>query len=594
MKSETIYIKKYIIMKSKQVLSAKINTHFYQQLKSQIGKGKISEFVERTRTEKLAQKEQDRLERKMGVLNEKQLKQLAIGLHAVLELNCGMDSSKLHIIKFLASARINIKDLSLSFGHKILFDNLNFCWQNGDKITIVGDNGSGKSTLINLLAGKDYGQSGQINTCGKIGYLPQSFENFKNQSTLDHLIYASQSSQLIKLAEIPFKKRSDAWFQEFNSLGGNPLLKTFYKFGFTKEYFEREFFELSGGEKVKVHLSGLAHADTDILLLDEPTNHLDNKGCDWIENFIRRHQGIAIMVTHDRALINNTGSKIAELCPFTHKLIRFRGGHKFYLEQQKQNQERSQALLEKQEKNIAVLRKKQDALGYAASLQVKKKIKRLKKDMVDVSQARKIPHIVFNEKIKTNVNLSVINLAKHPLFAGISFNLGFQDRLVITGKNGAGKTTLFEIICGLREPDNGSISLSKNAAVGFLDQEQKYLDLEKTPIELIQGRSKIFSTQGAIIGHLKQFGLYYEHDFFSPLKDLSIGCRRKAQLAQMIAEGVDVLLLDEPTNHLDLMSLEQIENQLLSFPGLVIAVSHDRYFIKKIADKILHLEITTR
>lgn len=128
-----------------------------------------------------------------------------------------------------ASARIKIKDLSLSFGHKILFDNLNFCLQNGDKITIVGDNGSGKSTLINLLAGKDYGQSGQINMCGKIGYLPQSFEDFKNQSTLDHLIYASQNSQLIKLAETPFKKRSDAWFQEFNSLGGNALIKTFYK-----------------------------------------------------------------------------------------------------------------------------------------------------------------------------------------------------------------------------------------------------------------------------------------------------------------------------------------------------------------------------
>ncbi|CAI2181011.1 5287_t:CDS:2 [Funneliformis geosporum] len=461
------------------------------------------------------------------------------------------------------SIQINIKDLSLSFGHKILFDDLNFCLQNGDKITIVGDNGSGKSTLINLLAGKDYDQFGQIKVCGKIGYLPQSFEDFKNQSTLDHLIYASQNSQLIKLTQTPF----------------------------AKQYFERDFFELSGGEKVKVHLSGLVHADTDILLLDEPTNHLDNEGCDWIENFIRQHQGITIMVTHDRALINNTESKIVELCPFTHKLIRFRGGYKFYLEQQKQNQERSQALLEKQEKNITTLRKKQDTLGSTASLQVRKKIKRLKESMIDVSQVRKIPRIVFNEKIKTSVNLSATNLTKHPLFTGINFNLDSLDHLVITGKNGAGKTTLLEIIYGLREPDAGSISLSKNAVMGFLDQEQKYLDLEKTPIELIsQGNSKLFSTQGAIIGHLKRFGLFYEHDFFSPLKDLSIGCRHKAQLAQMIAEGANILLLDEPTNHLDLMSLEQIESQLLSFPGLVVAVSHDRYFIKKIADQILHLE----
>jgi ATP-binding cassette subfamily F protein 3 len=297
------------------------------------------------------------------------------------------------------------------------------------------------------------------------------------------------------------------------------------------------------------------------------------------------------MITHDRILINNTKSKIFELCPFSHKLISFRGGYKFYLEQQKQNRERAQTLLEKQEKEIKLLRKKQDTLGFAASLQVKKKIERLQKDMIEVFQFRKTPQIDFNEKFKSNVSLFVTKLAKSHLFAGINFTLGSKERLVITGKNGAGKTTLLEIIYGLQKSNNGLISISKNAVIGFLDQEQKHLDLEKTPIQIIESHNNKFLTRSSIIGYLKRFGLYYEHDFFSPLKDLSIGCRRKTQLAKIIAEGANILLLDEPTNHLDLVSLEQIEDQLLSFHGIVIAVSHDRYFIKKIATKILRLEL---
>jgi ATP-binding cassette subfamily F protein 3 len=161
--------------------------------------------------------------------------------------------------------------------------------------------------------------------------------------------------------------------------------------------------------------------------------------------------------------------------------------------------------------------------------------------------------------------------------------------LIITGKNGAGKTTLLEIIYNLQKLSFGLIRKSKNSIIGFLDQEQKHLDLEKTPVQTVESSNSRFSTKNSIIGHLKKFGLYREHDFFSPLKNLSIGCRRKTQLAKIIAEGANILLLDEPTNHLDLVSLEQIENQLLSFSGIVIAVSHDRYFIKKMATKILRL-----
>jgi len=490
---------------------------------------------------------------------------------------------------FHEAAQVNIDGLSLNFGGKTLFDNLDFRLQEGDKVTIVGDNGSGKSTLINLIAGKPYEYSGKIHTSGTIGHLPQTFEEFEDKPTLDHLVEVSQNSQLIELLSTPFSKRSASWFQNFNSLGGHSIIRIFHKLGLTESHLKRDFFSLSGGEKVKVHLSGLLYAEPNILLLDEPTNHLDSEGCNWIEHFIKHHRGIVVMVTHDRSLINNTGSRIAELCPFTQKLNHFRGGYKNYIEQQIQKQKRSEELFEKQQKNINTLKKKRDTLGYAASLQVKEKIERLKRDMAEVMPKRKAPKILFKQETKSSLFLDASNLVKRPLFSGIGFSLRNNDRLVITGKNGAGKTTLLEIIYGLRNPDLGSINISSKAKIGFLDQEQKYLDLSKTPVELIDSQSHHFSSQGAIVGHLRRFGLYYEHDFFTQLQDLSIGCRRKAQLAQMIAEDVDVLLLDEPTNHLDLMSLEQIEEQLLSFPGIIIAVSHDRYFIEKIATKTLKI-----
>lgn len=489
------------------------------------------------------------------------------------------------------STGIQIQDLHLNFSNKVIFNGLKLNLQNGDKVTIVGDNGSGKSTLIKLLSGNKLDTNGgKIIVKGKIAYLPQSFEGFKNQSTLDHIIDASQNPELRELIHIPFSERKKNWFQSFHSNGGNAIMQTFHKFGLTSDHLSRNFFDLSGGEKVKAHLSGLFHSNPEILLLDEPTNHLDKNGCASVEKFINDHSGITVMVTHDRSLINNTQSRISELCPFTHTLINFKGGYQNYLEKQREKYEKSIEILERQKKEIKMLRKQHDALGHAGALRARKKIKNIQDNLEEAHPLRKRPNIILDSKKQhQSVNLSVTNLSQDSLFKGVSFHLHGGERLVITGRNGAGKTTLLEILAGIKEPNEGSITTSSFAKIGFLDQEQRTLDLEMTAIELIKQHPD-FSSETAAIGHLKRFGLYYKHDFFNRLADLSIGCRRKVQLAEMIAAGVNIILLDEPTNHLDLMSIEQVESQLLSFPGIVIAVSHDRHFIKKIASVVLELD----
>lgn len=488
------------------------------------------------------------------------------------------------------NAHIYVHDLNLEFGTKTLFDGLGFQMGGKDTITLVGDNGCGKSTLMKLIAGIIPPSAGIVRAKGRIAYLPQSFEDCDRQTGMDHLIQAFDDMSLMAHSETPSHKRSHQWFKEFKRLGGSTLLRAAYELGLTEAHLNRYFVDLSGGEKVKVHLAALRQLDADILLLDEPTNHLDQSGAAWVERFIQSHRGLTIMVSHDRALINNTDCKIAELCPFTHRLHFFSGGYQQYLDQQQREIKRTQKKVKTNQAEIRVLQKRKDKLNYAATQQAKMKIKRLQKAKPEAPHRRKAPNIIFSHYSSADVSLSLMDLSKYTLFSGVNASLGCGDRLVITGTNGTGKTTLLEIISGLQEPDEGGVHFSPGINLAYFDQEQKGLDLSLTPVELLRNTSDHLRSETEIISRLASFGLYHEHDYYTPLKSLSMGARRKSHLAQLFSNQPNILLLDEPTNHLDLVSAEQIEAQLLSFPGIIIAVSHDRFFIQKIATDVMTLD----
>lgn len=521
---------------------------------------------------------------------------------------------------------ISVSGLDLSIDNKIIFDNLDFSLSMRDRVTIVGENGSGKTTFLKLLFGADYPYSGSIIIEGRVGLLPQHFEHVDGDElailTLLKSLHDPYINEFLKQSYEPF---SPEWNNELNSLGGHEIFKQANLSGLSNDIFTKPFKNLSGGEKTKIMLCGLSILEPDIICLDEPTNHLDSQGMKWLENFLRNFDGGVIMVTHDRTLINAVSNRISELSPHTKRFAHFRGGYKNYLEEEEKRRIRAIQERQRQEKEIKVLKQKTNKfegkikgriirprterhkLGYdlkeqraqkgrnTAYLQVKEKLQQINENLVEVIPERNQITFDFDDNPALNIfdlKLEVSNLSKsynEPLFSNVSFNLIKGERLIIQGPNGAGKSTILKIIMDQIKPDEGSVSYSRSAVIGYLDQEQESLPLDKSAIDLLKEDPLINATQKEAIKYLCNFGIYTWHDLNTPLKELSVGCRRKAQLCQIIMKKCSILLLDEPTNHIDLPSLEIIEDALLNFPGIIIAATHDRYFSEKVGTKILDI-----
>ncbi len=523
------------------------------------------------------------------------------------------------------STFVNIEKLCLSFGDKVLFDNLDLQLKNGEKLFIVGDNGAGKTTLLRLIRGELIGYDGNCRTNGKVGYLPQSFETFPARTALEHLILESNDPNLLEFLKMKTPFNYKGWEEEFNAYGGYQFMPIFHKLKLSNFNLNRPFHSLSGGEKIKIHLATLSILEPDILLLDEPTNHLDDRGLCWLEEFLKKYRGALITVTHDRALINNTANRISELSSTLRRLVHFKGGYKSYLDQQEKMQELLKQEFLRQQDEINKLKKKliiniqensirtrrpskdKDKISFNAAgerqqknqkrvtTQIVNKIDLLEKELVNVPTCKNEVDIRFPmSALNHEISIRLDNVSKSfedfpPLLSSTNFTLSKGERVVLLGENGSGKSTLLKIIGGKLKPNSGTITISPDVVLGFLDQEQETLDLSKSPFDFLCEHSNPTNKTHEIIDHLNKFGIVYSHDLYSPLKSLSIGCRRKVQLAFMTLKGANVLLLDEPSNHIDFVSLEKIEEELLKFNGAILAISHDRYFIKKIATRVVNI-----
>lgn len=529
---------------------------------------------------------------------------------------------------------LTVQNLSKSYGAITILQDVSFVVNAGQHIGLVGPNGVGKSTLLRLLMRQEEPDEGSI-TYGpsvEVGYLPQTTPDFYGQS-IDDLIYESLGS-LRRLEErmhaleaemtVADEQRLAELLEEYSQVttrfqdqGGYELdhkISTILD-GLRLSYLprDRDVSTLSGGERARVGLATLLLRAPDIVLFDEPTNHLDVTSLEWLESYLAAYHGAALIVSHDRQFLNRAVNAIFELDEYKRTIKTYVGNYDAYVEQKAADRQKWQEDYEQQQEEIKELRKrikeKGKHIGHsyrprrdndkfavhffsqrvdkAVSRDIHEAEERLKR--IEENPVPKPPELVrvtsyFKSKpMESQEVIRFEGVGKQfdgrLLFRDLTASIGPRARITLVGPNGIGKTTLFKLILGLERPDMGSISVAPGARIGYLPQEPDSLDLKKTVLESYREGQVGF--EGELIGKLIGYGLFRLEDMQKQIGQLSIGQRRKLEIARLMATDPNVLLLDEPTNFISLDVLEAFEEAIVSFPGPVLVISHDRWFLQR-------------
>lgn len=505
---------------------------------------------------------------------------------------------------------IGTEKLGVSFGEKILLDNVTFSINQGEKVSIVGVNGAGKSTLMRLLYSRSLPYSGNIFIAkGKtIGHLEQ-----QNQINGEATVYEAALSVFKTLSEDEAKlealseelktdyseekiKRFSAMQQRFEQAGGYEYKSrakgTLISMGFDEEKLNLKVSALSGGQRTILQLSLLILEEPDILLLDEPTNHLDIRSLEWLEEKLRKIRSTLLVISHDRLFLDRVTEKTLEI-ENTHAKL-YSVPYSKYREQKKIDREIQERHYKNQQKEIARIEAfiaQQKRWNREKNIIAAESRQKALDRMVKVDKVESLPDSLsfhFSTALESGDDvLSVKELSKaygdNVLFDKLSFEIKKRDRFLIIGANGSGKSTLLQILAGNLYSDFGSFRYGYNVRMGYYDQYQ-HLNENSTVLEELWSESDLNHTQ---IRSLLATFLFKGDDVFKEIRVLSGGERARLVLAKLMQKKVNLLLLDEPTNHLDIESREALEEALLSFDGTIIAVSHDRYFINKIATRML-------
>lgn len=510
---------------------------------------------------------------------------------------------------------ISVENLKVEFGVKPLFQNANFVINDHDKVALVGKNGAGKSTLLKILCGQKQPTEGKIsNSSGMtIGYLPQVMILQDDTTVMDEAKKAF--SNVIKMKEkidamnkelterTDYESESyialvDKYTQEHDRylmLGGKnyeaEIEKVLIGLGFYRSDFERPTSEFSGGWRMRIELAKILLSKPDCLLLDEPTNHLDIESIQWLERFLQQSTKALVLVSHDKAFINNVTNRTLEIS--CGKIIDYKVKYDEYIKLRAERREQQMRAYENQQKEIAEIKDFIERFRYKATkaVQVQSRIKQLEKivpiEIDDVD--RSALHLKFPPCLRSGdypVICDSVNkeYGTHKVFENVTFTIKRGEKVAFVGKNGSGKSTLIK--CIMNEiPYSGNLKIGHNVQIGYFAQNQaQLLDENLSVFETIDNvakgdiRLKINNILGAFM-----FGGEASD---KKVKMLSGGERSRLAMIKLLLEPVNLLILDEPTNHLDMQSKEVLKNAINEFDGTAIIVSHDRDFLDGLVSKV--------
>ncbi|ABR47035.1 ABC transporter related [Alkaliphilus metalliredigens QYMF] len=517
---------------------------------------------------------------------------------------------------------LSCNNITKSFGIDVILKDISFSINTGDKIGLVGINGAGKSTLFKILTGQLAYDDGNL-YLGKskvIGHLEQS-DQLDEQNTilaegLSVFTYLIDMENHLRSLELEIASLGDdpsqstllektmsqyaTLLDDFNRENGYGFRSTvrgvLRGLGFTEDEFEQPIYQLSGGQKTRAALAKLLLSKPDILLLDEPTNHLDIGAVEWLEGFLRDYDGTLLMISHDRYFLDQLVNRVFEI---EHQGLKtYTGNYSTFTKKKAQEQEQQhrvyQAHLEEVSRQKDIVRRFRQHGTEKLAKRAHSREKQLEKiEEVEKPQAfQKRAKMRFETQIKSgNDVLTVENLCKsfdeHLLFENLTFDLYRGEKVALIGPNGVGKTTLFKILTEETVPSAGDFKLGHQVHIGYYDQEQRNLHLDKIVIDEIWDEHKKLD-QTEVRTLLGSF-LFHGDDVFKPVDTLSGGERSRISLLKLILSKSNFLLLDEPTNHLDIDSKEVLEESLVDYDGTVFAISHDRYFLNRVATKVIEL-----
>ena len=465
---------------------------------------------------------------------------------------------------------INIEHITKRFGDKFLFEDASFGVQEGDKIGIVGINGTGKSTLLKMIAGEEEPDEGQIirQNGKKAAYL------------LQNPVFCADSD----IAGYALDGNPDTDWKVQSNLTKLGILDYTAKMA-----------DLSGGQRRKVALAKVLAEDVDILLLDEPTNHLDEGMIIWLEDYLRNYRGVVLMVTHDRYFLDRVTNRILEVD--NGKIYGYEAGYSGFLELKAQREEME---LASERKRKSVLRMELEWAKRGCRARSTKQRARLER--LEALKNGKVPEAeksVDVAKISTRMGKKTIELhhiskgyGERNLIRDLDYIVLRDQRLGIIGPNGCGKSTLLKMMAGQIAPDEGEIEIGETIRIGYFAQEVPDMDNSVRVIDYIKDFGEYVQTEEGKISAsamLERF-LFTPEMQYTPVEKLSGGEKRRLYLLSVLMQGANVLLLDEPSNDLDIATVTILEDYLNSFEGIVVAVSHDRYFLDNVVDRIFELD----
>lgn len=478
---------------------------------------------------------------------------------------------------------LSLENITHSYTERKLFDEASFYLHEGEKVGIIGINGTGKSTLLKIMAGLEIPDEGQVIKAANmmIHYLPQNpifnEEDTVLESVQNMIHHHANEDELVKAKAI------------------------MTRLGITD--FEQKTSELSGGQRKRLALVSVLITPCDILILDEPTNHLDSEMAEWLENQLRGFRGALVMVTHDRYFLDSVTNRIIELDKG--KIYSYNEKYSGFLERKAEREASAKA---SERKRQSILRKEIEWMqrgARARSTKQKAHIQRYEnlKNQKGIVQDEKIELSSIKSRMgKTTIELENISKAYDckVLINDFSYNFLKGDRVGFVGKNGCGKTTLMKIIDGRIEPDSGSVNIGQTIKIGYYTQELEnnkeagiaYMNPDDRVIDYIKNTAEFVRTEEGLVSAsvmLERF-LFEPSQQYSKIEKLSGGEKRRLNLLRVLMEAPNVLILDEPTNDLDIETMTILEDYLDSFDGIVITVSHDRYFLDRVVRRIFSFE----